>query len=70
MDVDVCINFRLYTGCGNESNQMTKLHVTAYYRLHRENFARVCSEGKVAGIGSHGRGDLRSGIQLGKVTPK
>lgn len=62
MDVDVRINFRLYTGCGNESNQMTKLHVTACYRLHKENFARVCLKGKVVGTGTHGKGDLRTGI--------
>lgn len=68
--MDVCTNFRLYTGCGNESNQMTKPHVTACYRLYEEKFAGVCSKGKVAGISSHGRGDLRTGIQLGKVTLK
>lgn len=62
MDVDVRVNFTLYTGCGNESNQMTKLHVTACYRLHKENFARVCLKGKVVHIGTQGRGDLRTGI--------
>jgi len=41
---------------------MTKLHVTACSRLHKENFARVCLKGKVVGIGTHGRENLRTGI--------
>lgn len=49
---------------------MSKFHVTACSRLYEENTAGVCLKERLWESGVHGREDLSTGMELGKVPHK